>query len=129
MSTISGRLVVLSVVAVTISCAPRGSPETNRAPDHDVITIEQIRERRFQTAYDAVEALHGNWLLTRGTDSFRTPSEVVVYEDGTKLGGIAVLKDIVPGQVEYIRHFDGIAATARWGVGHSQGVIFVSTVH
>jgi hypothetical protein len=125
----TAKLVLFASLSFAISCASHGAPETGRAQDHDLITIAQIRERRFLTAYDAVEALHGNWLITRGADSFRTPSEVVVYEDGTKLGGIAVLKDIVPASIEYIRHFDGVSATARWGVGHSQGVIFVSTVH
>jgi hypothetical protein len=123
------RILVAALLSAALSCASSGTPERARAQDHDLITIDQIRDHRFPSAYDAVEALHSNWLLTRGTDSFRTPSEVVVYQDGTKLGGVAVLKDIVPGSIEYIRHYDGVSATARWGVGHSQGVIFVSTVH
>ena len=95
--------------------------------DRDLITREQIREHRFANAFEAVESLRANWLITRGTDSFSAPSEVRVYLDNTRLGGIASLRSIDPTTIAYIRHFDGISATARWGIDHGQGVIYVST--
>lgn len=95
--------------------------------DRNLITREQIADSRFQTAYEAVEALHSNWLQTRGTDSFQNPSEVKVYLDNTMLGGTSTLRDITTRTVSWIRFYDGVAAQGRWGVGHSAGVIFVST--
>lgn len=95
--------------------------------DRNLITREQIVDSRFQTAYEAVEALHSNWLQTRGTDSFQNPSDVKVYLDNTMLGGTPTLRDITTRTVSWIRFYDGVAAQGRWGIGHSAGVIFVST--
>jgi outer membrane cobalamin receptor len=66
-------------------------------------------------------------MSTRGTDSFNSPSVVLVYFDNVKLGGIETLRTIEPGAIAKIEHFDGPEATARWGVGHAGGVILIST--
>jgi hypothetical protein len=83
-------------------------------------------ENHFLTAYDAVEALRSNWLQPRGPDSFTAPSEVRVYLDNTLLGGVTTLRDITVSTVSFIKYYDGITATGRWGLGHGAGVIFVS---
>ncbi|MDB4876818.1 MAG: hypothetical protein JWM41_3264 [Gemmatimonadetes bacterium] len=102
---------------------------TSNAPrvDHLVITHDQMVESRFNTVYDAVEALHGNWLQTRGADSFSSPSQVRVYLDNSLLGGITTLRDIASNSVTYVQYFDGVSATGRWGLGHGAGVIYVSS--
>ena len=92
-----------------------------------MLTQEQIAAQHFNTVYDAVEALRSNWLQTRGTDSFQNPSEVRVYLDNTLLGGVQKLREIAANTVTFIKYFDGVAATARWGVGHAAGVIYLST--
>src|SRR5690348_15837677 len=107
------------------SCAlHRGvdGPKTNRS----IITQQQLIENQFLTAYDAVESLRSNWLQTRGTDSFAAPCQARVYLDNTFLGGTSTLRDIAANTVSFIRYFDGIAATGRWGLDHGAGVIFVS---
>lgn len=93
----------------------------------DVITREQLTENRFVNAYDAVQAIRSNWLQTHGTDSFHTPSEVLVYLDNVKLGGTDELRAIKTLRIAFIRYFNGTEATNRWGVGHAAGVIQVST--
>jgi hypothetical protein len=50
-----------------------------------------------------------------------------VYLDGVRMGGIDQLRTIDVRPVTYIRFFDGIAATARWGLDHGAGAIYVST--
>ena len=84
-------------------------------------------ERRFNNAYDAVEALRRNWLLSRGPDSFQSPTTVQVYLDQMRLGGIEQLKTIQTINITSIRYYDGISATARWGLDHGAGAILVST--
>ena len=42
---------------------PAGTRPTKR--NTDVITRDQIAGKNFQSAYDVVEALHGNWLRVR----------------------------------------------------------------
>ena len=119
------RFAVLAAAVVLCGCASR--LKTGEARDHGTLTKEQIAESHFNTAYDAVEALRSNWLNARGTDSFRTPSEVLVYLDNTKLGGTETLREIAANTIVYMRFYDGIAATGRWGIGHGAGVIYVST--
>ena len=92
-----------------------------------MITLDQIREHRFTNAYEAVAALRSNWLQTRGADSFATPTTVQVYFDGTRLGGIDTLRSIGTAGIVYIRYYDGITASGRWGLDHGQGVILVSS--
>ena len=119
-------LVVASVVLLCSACATSNAGPRN-STDHTVITREQIRQNNFTNAYDAVANLHSNWLQKRGADSFLTPGEILVYFDDVKLGGTETLRSVASSSIVSIRFFDGIAATNRWGVGHSNGVILVSS--
>lgn len=100
-------------------------PVGRAAPN--LITAKQMLDNRFLTVYDAVASLHSNWLQARGPDSFTKPTEVRVYLDNTSLGGISTLHEIATNTVTWVKYFDGISATGRWGLGHGAGVIFVST--
>jgi hypothetical protein len=116
----------LLLLALAPSCAlHQGAPNGERA-NHSILTQQQMVENHFLTAYDAVEALRSNWLQARGPDSFTAPSEVRVYLDNTLLGGVTTLRDITVSTVSFIKYYDGITATGRWGLGHGAGVIFVS---
>ena len=123
------RILVVPLAVLVLSAGACLTSRSAATPgsDRNLITREQIADSRFQTAYEAVEALHSNWLLTRGTDSFSNPSEVKVYLDNTMLGGTTTLRDITTRTVSWIRFYDGVTAQGRWGIGHSAGVIFVST--
>ena len=119
-------LVPVFLSALVPSCALHRANADAPKASRSIITQQQLLENHFLTAYDAVEALRSNWLQTRGTDSFAAPSQVRVYLDNTFLGGTSTLRDIAASTVSFIRYFDGIAATGRWGLDHGAGVIFVS---
>lgn len=123
------RLVLFAILVTAAGCAPHrtGGEVADRRTDRSILTQEQIAAQHYNSVYDAVEALRSNWLRTRGTDSFQNPSEVRVYLDNTLLGGTDKLREIAAKDVTFIRYFDGVAATARWGVGHAAGVIYLST--
>ena len=116
----------IALVFLLTACAG-GVRRAETQPDRDTITREQLVEHRFTSAYEAIAALRSNWLTTRGTDSFRTPSQVQVYVDDVRVGGIETLRGVAINSISYIQHFDGIAATERWGFDHGAGVIFVAT--
>jgi hypothetical protein len=116
-------MLLISVVA--IACGARRSGPAAPRRDRTVLTREQILERNYTNAYDAIEALRSNWLRTRGTDSFNSPTQIWVYYDGTRMGALETLRNVQPRMVQSIRFMDGLQATARWGVGHSAGVIHV----
>lgn len=114
------------LVAAT-ACASTGGTNGERV-DRNLLTYEQIQETNRQNAYDVVESLRSNWLRARGPTSLTGPNaEVQVYLDDTRLGSVQNLRAISVSQVMYIRWYDGIAATGRWGLDHGAGVIYVST--
>ena len=110
------------------ACAARTPATTRALPDRTIIMQREILEHKFETVFDAIQALRPTWLQTRGTNSLQAAStQVQVYLDNNHLGGPETLSTISLGSVVYIRHYDGVAATARWGLDHGQGVIYVST--
>lgn len=119
---------VLAAILLVGSACGRPTGETAVKPDRAVITREQLIAAHFTSVYDAVQGLRSNWLQTRGADSFSMPTEVKVYLDNTLLGGVETLRAIAPASVSYVRYYDGIAATTRWGLGHGAGAIYVSTL-
>jgi hypothetical protein len=112
------------MLAIT-ACASRNAPRP--ALDRNLLVAEQFADRGFNTPYDVIQALRSNWLAERGPDSFMSPTKVQVYLDGIRMGSVETLRTIDIRPVVYIRHFDGLAATARWGLDHGSGAIYVST--
>lgn len=91
--------------------------------DAEQLTRAEMLQEHFTNVYDAVVALRSAWLTVRGTDSFTQPSQVWVYFDGTRLGGVDEMRSVIVSAVASVRHYNGADATMRWGVGHSAGVI------
>lgn len=124
-------------------------------PTSELITREQIVEARSSTnLYDLIEGLHNNWLRERlavptdrngakpdssgratytadmnagGKSALGANGGIQVYLDGTRVGGLASLKQMSALDVYSIRRISGPDAQARFGIGHSSGVIYVST--
>ena len=119
-------ILVLSVVVLGWGCAHRVA-DTAKSTDRSVLTREEITRGQYRDLYDAVSGLRRNWLQTRGADSFNNPSTVRVYLDNVMLGGTESLRNIVPASIVFLKFYDGIAATTRWGTDHGAGVIFVSS--
>ncbi len=115
------------LACLVAACSARAPRDPGVHLDRNLLTQEQLTENHFTTAYEAVASLRPSWLETRGTDSFTTPSQVLVYLDDSRLGGVETLRTIALANVLYIRHIDGITASGRWGLDHGQGVIQVST--
>lgn len=106
-------------------CAP--SLEHAHA-DLRTLTQAQMAPNHFHSPYEAVQALRGNWLNPPTNTVFsRYGSAVSVYLDNIRLGGPSELQGIPLNAVVYIRYFDALEATTRWGLDHSEGVIYVST--
>ena len=124
-------------------------------PTSELITREQIEGVKASNLIEVVEALHSNWLrqrmLTPGDRATARPDTtgkptytadnngsgrsmpgenggIQVYFDGTRMGGVDQLKNIRPSDVYSIRRINGVDAQARFGIGHSGGVLYVSSV-
>lgn len=128
---------VLIPLLFLAGCATSAQPNPPRQfAARDVLTPLQIERVRAVNAWDAVERLRSNWLRLRGTTQIPTTpgalqfreNPILVYLDSQKLGGIEQLRTIEIAAVEYIRYFSPAEASARWGMNHGGGVIFVSTM-
>jgi hypothetical protein len=121
------RSAILSVLV--FACAARAPSSSIPLEDRNVLTQAQLIEQGFANALEAVQALRPNWLQTRGANTLITSqTAVLVYLNDNRLGGIETLSSVITPSIVTIRHFDGIAATARWGLDHGQGVILISTI-
>ncbi len=118
------RFLALSLAVLACACA---TGHTRARPSADTITRAEMLENNFITVYDAVTALRSNWLTVRPNTLTSTQEDVVVYYDVTRLGSPAELRNIFVRDVQYVQHLSATEATQRYGVGHSQGVIFVSS--
>ena len=123
-----GRAALLLIpLTLCLACATNPAPDGAPSKNLNVLTYEDLEQGRFTDLYDAIQALRSNWLIPRGTDSFRTPSQVLVVYDDTQLGDVSTLRSINIKSVVYVRYYNGVDATARWGIDHGAGVIFVSS--
>ena len=95
--------------------------------DMSVLTQDDLVDHQYQSVLEAVQTLRSNWLNDRGPDSFASPSHIWVYIDNTKVGDVQSLAAISTRYISSIRKVNGVDATARWGIGHSAGVISVMT--
>ncbi len=128
MSITRGHVAALLLLIASTGC---GSFVARSRTDLDIITREQIDQNNFHNALEAVQALHSNWLNVRSkvlaSASTTGQPGVAVYLDEVRLGGVSDLAGIETQRIQYIRHYDPVEATQRWGVGHTEGAIQVST--
>lgn len=119
------RFGMLFVAVLLAACASGGGAQRM---DRNLLTREQILETNRQNAFEVVETLRSNWLRSRGPTSLTSQdAQVQVYIDDNRLGTVESLRTIATSMIQYIRWYDGIAATGRWGLDHGAGVIYVST--
>ncbi|HEX8210780.1 MAG TPA: hypothetical protein VF584_11435 [Longimicrobium sp.] len=124
------RLGCLCSLAFVAGCATGtgGSlPEQSRArQEQDYISTEEVRASTAVNAYEAISSMRAAWLRKRGEQGF-SPTDVIVYYNNARMGGIESLRQISLGTVTWIRYFDARRAQYRYGSGHSQGAILVSS--
>lgn len=107
-----------ALVALT-ACSPSSGSNSPR-PNRDLIAHEEIIDLSVATAYEAVERLRPHFL--RAARGGGTPN---VYINGSRSGGIAILRSIRADAVQNIRYLNAVDANFRYGVGNDSGVIEV----
>lgn len=124
MSSRAQRAAALVLALALGACAAKapGSPR----PNPNLITRAEIEQEGPSSAYDLVQKLRPTWLLERNR-SFSQATQVVVYLDGTRLGGPDELRNLSTTDLEKLEYLDERRATARFGAGHVNGAILVTT--
>lgn len=125
MRRVQHTLAGLLLVAIAAGCG--SSQFGRRGGDPDIIRRDQVLAGEFGTAYDVVRALHPNWLVRRTSNTSSTATPIWVYVDGSRYGDLSWLRNVRANSIGSIRRIDAITATTRWGTGHSEGVLYVTT--
>ena len=105
--------------ARTAPAAP--APRVRRTPD--LITAAEIDGTTASDALDLVQRLRPQWLRARAASP---GDEVVVYVNGGRLGSVSELRSMKAESIREMRFIRSEEAVARFGTGHSAGVILVT---
>ncbi len=117
------------LMTLLMSCAAPGA-EIAQLGDPDVLTREEIDDSSARTAYELVQTLRPQWLITRGLTTVAQAAGaegIVIYLDNARLGLPDSMRGVTLGAVQYLRFFTAPEATLRWGGGHLYGAILIST--
>ena len=121
-------LLALAVGAGGCRRAPDGARSAAPSRQADLITLQEIEPRSWNSIYEVVATLRPIWLNSRGRETLNmAPVETQAIVDGVRMGPVHVLETIPVQGVQSIRFIDGNEATARWGLGYGKGAIYVVT--
>lgn len=114
----------------------------------NVLNREEIITSGARSVFDLVSTERREWLVTRGTNSFRESprgsgsgtgsgatltvapgkATLVVYMDDIRLGGVEEMRNIMINDIMEIRFIEPREAVVRYGSGHTHGVILLKTI-
>ena len=111
-------------LALTLSaCATTGSGSQGR--NNNLLTRAEIEEAKQMNALELVRSERPQWLFRRGNRTISGNSDIVVYLDGTRIGGPDALANIPAISIHGMRFYSDREAQFKWGVGHLHGAIEV----
>lgn len=119
-------VVAACAIALLAGCASAGGSGSSGG-NRNVLTAEELRTETAQTLEDAIRQQRPQWLQIRGVTSMNNQGDIVVYQDGNRMGGREVLRGIPVTVVESVRFLSAGEATTRYGTGHAHGAIVVVT--
>lgn len=126
------RAALAVIVAVSTGCAtargvaaPAQSDPRNVLEERDLVAVVRL------DAFEAVRRLKPHWLSGRGQVALLDPGReaVRVYLDGMLNGDAGSLRRVPMQTVGQIEFLDSRKATLRFGTGHAEGAILVTTRH
>jgi hypothetical protein len=117
-------LLLLLALALSGCAASTGEGAGSRPGDPNILTQDMLS--RYPDALSAVQTLRSNWLRLRTPGAFNSTGQIRVYRDNVEIGPPEVLRGMSTIEIESIRWYDGRQAFERWGLGHENGVIFVT---
>ena len=129
----SARTVPSGTPATAVTPTPASGPSialpkpAKVRVDQHLITRDAILSTQYTNLFDVIQALRSNWLRIKAPDSFGKSSVLQVYLDTQRLTGVDELRQMAPTNIQSVRFYDPIEASARWGLDHGAGAIYVLT--
>jgi hypothetical protein len=123
------RLLCLTAILAAVTACASATSGNSGADRGDALSREQIGATRAPNAYDAVARLRPRWLMARSASTLQADGNpVLVYVDGHRMGQVQELRSLPIENISEIRYVDARDATTRYGTGHANGVIEVTTL-
>lgn len=122
-------LSLLAGALLFLSACGSGS-ETVRSPRGAITRAEIDQSSVSGSAYDLVSHLRPNWFNRRGVNVRGEPDDILVYQDGSRVGITPEALHRIPLEVvDRIERLNAREATLRFGTdpGHPEGAIIVTT--
>lgn len=132
MGWIRRGMVLAAVVVVAATVAPREADAQRR--DRDLISHEELAQSSKERAdlFQAIRSLRPHFLQgPRGVRSLggaQSNTRPIVYLNGTRMGEINMLRDILTRDVQEVRFVPPTEASQLYGPEHGGGVIQVTLV-
>lgn len=124
-----GAALALLVASGACASANGSTARTHGRGSATLITEEELSDNTAANLYDAVLSRRPLWLQKRGQISINNPTEVLVYVDNMRMGGVGELRQIQVSSVKEVQYLDGNSAQQRFGIGNGNGAILVVTRH
>lgn len=120
---------VLTLMVLSACLSGCSSGTQGLRTDRNLITPQEVENSAVANAYELVERLRPLWLRSRGGRSTRLETEIVVYLNGSILGGLDDLRGIPIEIVDSVRALDAAEAGRLPGLGsrHVERAILVVT--
>ena len=104
------------------------SATSSRPQDRTTLTAETLRAHGGRNLYDVIRQERPHWLNIRGPGTLSGPVEdIVIYYDGSRMGGSSFLRGINTDLVEGVRYLSGPEASSRYGLNHQNGAIIITS--
>jgi hypothetical protein len=92
----------------------------------------ELRRPEFRTVYDAIKALHPDWLLARGgatslsNSKRQTPAIGVFFEGESRAYSLDKLTDLLATDVSSVRRISGSESLGTYGPDWPWGAIVIT---
>jgi hypothetical protein len=108
------RVLFGAALALGTACSRAGDPVpiTPSRGDTKIVNAEELASAVHMNLYDYLVAERPRWL--RGSQTSLGASQVMVFLDETRLGGIQTLKNVSTNTVRLARYFEASAAQQRF---------------
>lgn len=124
-------LLALALAATTSACAANGAAGGRAGnANSSTITRAEMDATPARDVYDLVQRLRPRWLVSRGSRSLNLETQVLVFLNSNRLGGVESLRQLETTGITSLEYMDAVTATSMLsGIGsdHVSGAIIVHT--
>ena len=126
MRTFRGWLTLGAAILVCACASSSGGGAAQGRQDRYALSAANLDGYAGRSLLDVIQRARPHWLGNLGPAATQSDGPIV-YQDGTRMGGPAFLRDIYADNVALVRFLTGPEAQTRFGLDHQRGAIVVTT--